>query len=58
MDPRDGRLSDRLIAAADHALYDAKKAGRNGFAVYEPAPPLAPEPASPPMSDMGLRQRA
>jgi diguanylate cyclase (GGDEF)-like protein len=53
-----GAFPDRLIAAADHALYDAKKAGRNGFATYEPAPPLAPEPASPPMSDMGLRKRA
>ena len=47
-----GAYPDRLIAAADHALYDAKKAGRNGFATYDPAPPLAPEPASPPMSDM------
>jgi diguanylate cyclase (GGDEF)-like protein len=53
-----GAYPDRLIAAADHALYDAKKAGRNGFATYDPAPPLAPEPASPPMSDMGLRKRA
>jgi diguanylate cyclase (GGDEF)-like protein len=49
---------DRLIAAADHALYDAKKAGRNGFATYEPAPPLAPEPVNPPMSDMALRKHA
>ena len=43
MDPRDGRIPDRLIAAADHALYDAKKAGRNGFATYDPSPPLAPD---------------
>jgi diguanylate cyclase (GGDEF)-like protein len=56
--PEMGAYPDRLIAAADHALYDAKKAGRNGFATYDPAPPLAPEPASPPISDMGLRQRA
>lgn len=53
-----GAFPDRLIAAADHALYDAKKAGRNGFATYDPSPPQAPEPASPPMSDMGLRKRA
>jgi len=53
-----GAYPDRLIAAADHALYDAKKAGRNGFATYDPSPPLAPEPASPPLSDMELRQRA
>jgi len=28
MDPGDGGVPDRLDAAADHALYDAKKAGR------------------------------
>jgi GGDEF domain-containing protein len=38
-----GAFPDRLIAAADHALYDAKKEGKNCYAAYEPAPPLAPE---------------
>jgi diguanylate cyclase (GGDEF)-like protein len=33
---------DRLMAAADHALYAAKNGGKNRHAVYGPAPPLAP----------------
>ncbi|WP_314951617.1 GGDEF domain-containing protein [Bradyrhizobium cosmicum] len=39
-----GQFPDRLIAHADHALYAAKKNGKNDFAVYDPVPPLSPEP--------------
>ena len=38
-----GAFPDRLIATADHALYAAKKEGKNRYAAYDPAPPLAPE---------------
>jgi diguanylate cyclase (GGDEF)-like protein len=37
-----GPFPDRLMAAADHALYAAKRDGKNCHAVYELAPALAP----------------
>jgi diguanylate cyclase (GGDEF)-like protein len=42
-----GQFPDRLIAHADHALYAAKKNGKNDFAVHDPAPPLMPDPIGP-----------
>jgi diguanylate cyclase (GGDEF)-like protein len=53
-----GAFPDRVIAAADHALYAAKKDGKNRHAVYDPAPPLAPgiDPAA--MPERVLRKHA
>jgi diguanylate cyclase (GGDEF)-like protein len=35
--PAIGTFPDRLMAAADHALYEAKNSGKNRHAVYDPA---------------------
>jgi diguanylate cyclase (GGDEF)-like protein len=51
-----GPFPDRLIAAADQALYAAKNDGKNRHAVYEPSPPLAP--GHQPMPEPALRKLA
>jgi diguanylate cyclase (GGDEF)-like protein len=51
-----GPFPDRLMAAADQALYVAKRDGKNCHAVFDPAA-LAPE-IVPVMPDLVLRQSA
>jgi diguanylate cyclase (GGDEF)-like protein len=56
--PRIGTYAERLMAAADQALYAAKNDGKNRYALFDPAPDLAPAGADPALSPTGLRRSA
>jgi diguanylate cyclase (GGDEF)-like protein len=51
-----GAFPDQLVAAADRALYAAKKEGKNGYAAHDHAPPLAPGYEA--ILEQALRKRA
>jgi PleD family two-component response regulator len=51
-----GLFPDRLIAAADQALYAAKNDGKSRYAVHDPSPPLVPTPD--PIPEPALRKHA
>jgi len=42
-----GHYPERLLAAADQALYAAKNEGKNRYALFDPAPDLAPAGSDP-----------